>query len=170
MSLSSFSPFRFGLSEPASSRRDLAGSLTIACGWLFVTVVGLILTPDRHGHGTHQRLGMPPCPSVVLFDRPCPGCGLTTSWTALLHGDLALSFHAHALGPFLYLGLTAFALSTFALALRNRRWRDGRWITPAYTGLFAVFLTYGLVRMALTPHYATGKERLFGIATGQRAP
>lgn len=148
------------LSEPATSRRDLGGSLVLSLLWVFVTVVGLCLTPDAHGHGTHQRLGLPPCPSVLLFDRPCPGCGLTTSWTALLHGDLALAFHAHALGPFLYFGFTAFALGTFALFLKRRRWRDGRWVTPAFTALFAVFLGYGLVRMASTPHYATAWERM----------
>lgn len=148
------------LSEPARSFRDLGGSLALSLVWLFVTAVGLCLKPDAHGHGTHQELGMPPCPSVLLFDRPCPGCGLTTSWTALLHGDWALAFHAHALGPLLYLGFTAFALGTFALLLRRRRWRDGRLVTPAFTTVFGIFLAYGLVRMALTPHYATVRERL----------
>lgn len=148
------------LSEPAFSRRDLAGSLTLAMGWVFVTAIGLFLKPDVHGHGTHQRLGLPPCPSVLIFDRPCPGCGLTTSWTALLHGDLPLAFQAHALGPVLYLGYTAFALGTFVFAARKRRWRDGRWVTPAFAALFAVFLGYGLLRMALTPNYATLSERL----------
>ena len=148
------------LSETAANRRDLAGSVLLSLGWLFCTVVGLSLKPDAHGHGTHQRLGMPPCPSVLLFDRPCPGCGLTTSWTALLHGDLSLAFHAHALGPFLYLGYTAFALGTFVLLAQGRRWRDGRWVTPIFASLFGVFLAYGLARMALTPHYGTLRERL----------
>lgn len=148
------------LSEPSSSRRDLAGSLTLSAVWLFVTIVGLSLKPDAHGHGTHQRLGLPPCPSVLLFDRPCPGCGLTTSWTAFLHGDFGLAFRAHALGPFLYLGFTAFALGTVFLAIRRRRWSDGPWVTPAIATLFGIFLTYGLVRMAVTPHYATTRERI----------
>ncbi len=147
------------LSEPARDRRDLAGSLMLSFAWMFVTVVGIALRPDPQGHGTHQRLGMPPCPSVLLFDRPCPGCGLTTSWTALLHGDLSLAFRAHSLGPILYLLFTVFALGTFALAFQNRRWRDGRWVTPAFASMFGVFLAYGLGRMALTPHYATLRER-----------
>lgn len=150
----------FSLSQPAASRRESGFSLTLALGWVFVTVVGLILRPDAHGHGTHQRLGLPPCPSVLLFDRPCPGCGLTTSWTALLHGDLALAFRAHALGPPLYLGYAAFALGTFALTLRKRRWRDAEWTTPAFVGIFSVFLIYGLARMALTPGYGTQREHI----------
>ncbi len=148
------------LSEPTESRRDQGMALTLSLGWLFVTLVGLLLKPDAQGHGTHQALGLPPCPSVLLLDRPCPGCGLTTSWTALLHGELALAFHAHALGPPLYLGYTAYALGTFALAARRRRWRQARWATPAYSALFAVFLAYGLARMAATPHYATLRERI----------
>lgn len=148
------------LSEPTASRRDLGMSLTLSLVWVAVTAVGLALKPDAHGHGTHQRLGLPPCPSVLLFDRPCPGCGLTTSWTALLHGDLALSFHAHALGPFLYLAFTLFALGTFWLALRRHRWIETRWHTPAYLAGLALFLGYGLIRMAFTPHYATLRERL----------
>lgn len=153
-------------SEPSRSRRDMAGNLTISLGWVFVTVVGLFLRPDAHGHGTHQRLGMPPCPSVLLFDRPCPGCGLTTSWTALLHGDLALAFRAHALGPFFYVAYTVFALGTLFLAYRGRRWRDGRWVSPSFAAAFALFAGYGLIRMALTPHYATNREqmmRVYGI-------
>ena len=148
------------LSEPASSRREIAASLTLSTVWVFVTVVGLLLPPDAHGHGTHQRLGLPPCPSVLLFDRPCPGCGLTTSWTALLHGDLPLAFHAHALGPFLYLAYSAFALGTFLLAYRRRRWREARWTNTAMAALLAMFVGYGVVRMATTPHYATVRERL----------
>jgi hypothetical protein len=154
------------LSEPADSRRDLAGSLTLSLVWLFVTAVGLLLTPDPHGHGTHQRLGLPPCPSVVLFDRPCPGCGLTTSWTSLLHGDFAMAFHAHALGPILYLGYSAFAISTLWMFWRKRRWRDGRWINPALIALFAVFFAYGMVRMAVTPHYAMATERALQSLVG----
>ena len=148
------------LSEPASSRRDLGMSLTLSSVWVAVTAIGLSLKPDAHGHGTHQRLGLPPCPSVLLFDRPCPGCGLTTSWTALLHGDFALAFHAHALGPFLYLAFTLFALGTFGLALRRRRWVETRWHTPAYAVGLALFLGYGFFRMSTTPHYATTRERL----------
>lgn len=155
------------LSEPASSRRDLAGSLTLSLAWVGVTAIGLFLKPDVHGHGTHQQLGLPPCPSVLLFDRPCPGCGLTTSWTAFLHGDFAMAFHAHALGPILYVGYSAFALATFWFWFRQRRWRDFRWLTPAFAGLFGVFVTYGLVRMALTPHYAMAKEQVLREMVGR---
>ena len=85
---------------------------------------------------------------------------MTTSWTALLHGDLALAFHAHALGPFLYLAFTLFSLGTFWLLAKRRRWTETRWHTPAYLAGLALFVGYGAIRMATTTHYATGRERL----------
>jgi hypothetical protein len=40
-----------------------------------------------------------------IFHRPCPTCGLTRSWSALLHGDLGAALRFHALGPLLLAGL-----------------------------------------------------------------
>ncbi|AIE87414.1 hypothetical protein OP10G_4046 [Fimbriimonas ginsengisoli Gsoil 348] len=125
-----------------------------------MTVIAALLHPDKHGHGTHQQLGLPPCPSVLLFDRPCPGCGLTTSWTALMHGDFAHAFAAHPLGPLLYL---AFTISAF-LCLYG--WRKGLLLetdTPSFNWRFGValtiFLGFGFFRMATTPHFASPQER-----------
>ena len=59
------------LYEGTDVRKRLSGQLTFFFVWLFVTVVGLCLHADPSGHGTHTQLGMPPCPSVLLFNRPC---------------------------------------------------------------------------------------------------
>src|SRR5438270_12571671 len=95
------------LYESAEPRKRLSGQLMFFGVWLAITGFGAYLHPDPSGHGTHTQLGLPPCPSVLLFNRPCPGCGLTTSFTAFIHGDLASAFHAHPLGPLLYVGITA---------------------------------------------------------------
>ncbi len=79
-------------------------------GWAGVTGVAAYLTPRAEGHGTHTQLGLPPCPSVLILDRPCPGCGLTTSFTHSVHGQIAEAFSANPLGPILYLLFTASAL------------------------------------------------------------
>jgi hypothetical protein len=58
------------------------------------------------------------CPFHRLLGRPCPACGLTRSWAALLHGDLPGAFRYHALGP-AALGVLALLA---ALSLR-RDWK-----------------------------------------------
>jgi hypothetical protein len=154
-----------GLYEAHVPRKRIVGQLTLFLLWLGVTCVGAWLRPSASGHGTHQELGLPPCPSVLLFDRPCPGCGLTTSWTAFIHGQFAASFHAHALGPLLYLLFTAAALVGGYGWLKGKRVRsDSPVWNRALIGFTVVFLAYGAGRMALSPHFGTSDERLFSSA------
>ena len=37
--------------------------------------------------GTHTQLGMLPCNFVILTGRPCPSCGMTTSFALLVRGE-----------------------------------------------------------------------------------
>lgn len=144
------------------SRRALVSQMATFLLWTGVTVVGAFLTPRDALHGTHQELGLPPCPSALFFDRPCPGCGLTTSWTAFIHGNFAMAFHAHALGPILYLAFTFVAMLSLLGALRGWRLRsEARWFQMTAGVLFAIVLVYGAIRFAVTPHYATAWERSF---------
>ena len=152
---------RAGLLRPEANPKRINAQLTWFGAWVAVTLIGACLSPSHHLHGTHEQLGLPPCPSVMLFDRPCPGCGLTTSWTALLHGQIGLSFHAHPLGPILYALFTISAwLSFYAWRKRLLFDTDTRFVTRIMIGTTAVLVLVGLVRMALTPHYGTRQERL----------
>jgi len=130
--------------------------------WFCITFIGATLRPDASGHGTHQQLGLPPCPSVLIFDRPCPGCGLTTSWTAFIHGDLHTALHAHPLGPALYILFTVSAFMALFGYLRGYRFATD---TPTFNRIMAVvvtvFLTYGAYRMATTPNFGTVAEHWF---------
>lgn len=151
------------LLEPGHSRKSLRSQILWFGLWVAITGIGAGLTPDKSGHGTHQHLGLPPCPSVLLFDRPCPGCGLTTSWTALIHGQFGYAFHAHPLGPPLY---ALFTLSSF-LALYGwikgfRFATDSPQFNRVMTVTIVIFLTFGFTRMALTPHFGTPAEHWFG--------
>ncbi len=56
-------------------------------------------TPRRLG--THRQLGMPPCNFVTLFGKPCPSCGMTTSFALLVRGDLRGSLQANWVGTLL---------------------------------------------------------------------
>ena len=51
--------------------------------------------------GTHQQLGLPACGFVVLTGKPCPSCGMTTSFALLMAGDVVNSMRANFVGTFL---------------------------------------------------------------------
>jgi len=71
-------------------------------GWSLFLIGGFALaysvTPDPRGFGTHQKLGLPPCSFRELFNIPCPSCGMTTSFSQLMHGNLPAALHANASG------------------------------------------------------------------------
>jgi hypothetical protein len=57
---------------------------------------------------THTQLGLPECNMVVATGKPCPSCGLTTSFALLAHGDVVNSLKANWVGTLLavfWLGL-----------------------------------------------------------------
>ena len=66
---------------PAGQRIAL---VVLALALLALLVTAGTLTPDEQGFGTHQQLGLPPCTFYLVFKRPCPACGMTTSWAWLL--------------------------------------------------------------------------------------
>lgn len=66
-------------------------------------LIPFFLHPDNRGLGTHEQLGLPPCPIQHFFHIPCPSCGLTTSFSLITHGKWISAFSIHPLGPILYL-------------------------------------------------------------------
>ena len=52
---------------------------------------------------THTQLGMPPCNFVVLTGKPCPSCGMTTSFALLVRGDVIASARANWVGSIICL-------------------------------------------------------------------
>jgi len=50
---------------------------------------------------THTQLGLPPCNFVTLTGRPCPACGMTTSFALLVRGDVGASLRANWVGTLL---------------------------------------------------------------------
>jgi hypothetical protein len=47
---------------------------------------------------THTQLGIPPCNFVIMFGKPCPACGMTTSFALLVRGDVSNSLRANWTG------------------------------------------------------------------------
>lgn len=150
------------LFETGVSRRVLVGQLFWFLVWVGVTVMGaFVLEPSEAGWGTHRQIGLPPCASVVLFDRPCPGCGMTTSWTAVLHGRWGSAFSAHALAPVMYVlySLTA----VLCLLGFWKGWRlktETRLAIWSLVSMMVVFTGYGVWRFTTTV-YGSDVHRSF---------
>lgn len=152
----------------SNSRRFEASQWTWFLAWVGVTAVAAYLKPDHVGHGTHQQLGLPPCPSVIIFGRPCPACGLTTSWTSTVHGDLPGAFDAHPLGTALYLLFTASAFIAAYGAIRHIRYStETAWFNRAAIVVGIIFFGYGAYRFWSTPPgYRTTYESAWSRAAG----
>lgn len=88
-------------------RADRVMAALGALGCLAVLLVAAGLTPDAEGHGTHTQLRMPECGWVLAFDKPCPTCGMTTSFAHAADGDLAASAGVQPAGALLAVGASA---------------------------------------------------------------
>jgi hypothetical protein len=63
-----------------------------------LVLLGLFVTPDPRGYGTHTHLGLPDCKTIEWFGVPCPGCGVTTSMCLAAHGRLFAALYNQPLG------------------------------------------------------------------------
>ncbi len=93
-----------------------------AIGLLGLLGVTRLLTPNESGVGTHRALGLPPCGSIVMWGIPCPSCGMTTSWSWFVRGNIGRSWAANP-GGFL-LAIFVILMSTWLgiSGLINRWW------------------------------------------------
>jgi hypothetical protein len=142
--------FREPVFESVPSRKYLAGHVTWFVLWVVTTGIALWLRPSPDGHGTHQQLGLPPCPSVVLFGRLCPGCGLTTSFAAAARFDLPFAIRANPFGPWLYYGFTLSAFVAVYGVGNMRRFRtEILWLNIGAVVFAVAFLSFGIWRFLL---------------------
>jgi hypothetical protein len=80
--------------------------LGLALALVGVFAVAWWLTPYKddgspRSLATHQQLGLPPCTFFYTTGVPCPSCGMTTSFSLLMHGDVINSLRANAVGTLL---------------------------------------------------------------------
>ena len=109
-------------SIPAVSTPE-RGNLASRLAWLvflglplFVVITAFTLTPDPAGHGTHTQLGLPPCGFLVTTGLPCPGCGLTTSFSHMVRLEVVGAARANPFGVALFL-VTFFTIPIAAIGL-----------------------------------------------------
>lgn len=86
------SPARLGIAA-----RLLALAAALAC--LAVLVTGALATPNPTGVGTHSSsLRLQPCHFLLTTGIPCPGCGMTTSFSWFARGNLLASTYVQPMG------------------------------------------------------------------------
>jgi len=120
----------------------------MALGLIAVFVVAAWIRPyDDDGNAakmaTHTQLGMEPCSMVVLTGKPCPACGMTTSFSLLMHADVANSLRANWVGTLLALAWLALIPWGIFGAVRGRLlWirRGEFWLTVGLSILFALMI------------------------------
>ena len=116
--------------------------LVVAAPIVAIVAVAAWLQPDERGMRTHEQLHMRACNYVSTTGWPCPTCGLTTSFSALAHGQVGLAFQAHAFGPVLAAAMVAILALAMAELLTGRaflsrlRWRWW-WLICGLVGLAA---------------------------------
>jgi hypothetical protein len=93
--------------------------------------------------GIDPLAGLRLCWSRLLFDRACPGCGLTRSFVAIANGDLARAFACNPTGPVVFAGI-AIITAVHALRLAGARVRHAGRIDAAVGGaVLTTLILYG---------------------------
>lgn len=85
------------------SSGDRKAAAAFAALGLFAFAAASVINPYEESgaplkHGSHTQVGLPACAFYAATQYPCPGCGLTTSFSLLVHGDLRNSLSANEAG------------------------------------------------------------------------
>jgi hypothetical protein len=123
--------------------------ILIFCFGILVGATVLSSSNSGSGSGSDQlKLGPLPIPHSCIFNKltglPCPGCGLTRSMVATMHGDFAGSFTYHRLGLItLFYVFFQFFYRLAVVAIpkwRRRNLRFERWLNQGIVFLGGLFL------------------------------
>ena len=79
-----------------------------------------------------------PCPTMRFLNIPCPGCGMTRAWQAVLRLELKTAFAAHPM----FWSVPVLALFAFYDGRLFKNRRVNAWVLWLLLGTF--FLCYGI--------------------------
>ncbi len=123
-----------------------------ALALVVVLVVARRLDPDPRGFGTHTQLGLPPCAFMVSTGRPCPTCGMTTSFAWFARGNLGNSWRANPAGSLLAPVCLALVPWLLAASVRGRPSPFASWELPLVglaVAVVALTVFFWTLRMTL---------------------
>ncbi len=143
--------------SPKLAKWVRAGLLAMALTFTAMLIAAAYIHPysrDADGNevpktmATHTQLGLEPCNMVVMTGKPCPACGMTTSFSLLVHGDIANSMRANWVGTLTAIWWFSLIPWGFISAYRGRLLfiRSGEmWMTVGLT----IMLTLMVARWAV---------------------
>lgn len=76
-------------------------ALAVAAGCTLLLLVAAGLEPSRSGVGTHQGLRLDACQFLQRTGLPCMSCGMTTSFTWFVRGNVMAAFYVQPMGALL---------------------------------------------------------------------
>jgi hypothetical protein len=125
----------------------------IAVGLVGVFTLAVVLNPyDSDGQprrmGTHMEIGLPECTFYEVTGKPCPACGMTTSFSLLMHGDVVNSLHANAVGTLFAVFCLALIPWNLVCAFRGRLYWV-RSLETSATMVLLILLTLMLLRWGI---------------------
>jgi hypothetical protein len=83
-----------------------------------------------------------------VFHVDCPFCGLTRSFVALAHGELAAAVRFHPAGPLLFAAMVAALIALVTVFVRRARpLSERRGFSFAYQAVALVSLLLGVIKM-----------------------
>lgn len=86
-----------------SSTAERIGAAILALATLTVLITAAWLTPSPDGHATHTQLGMQKCVWASSLGKPCPTCGMTTSFSHAGEGSWITAIITQPMGALLAL-------------------------------------------------------------------
>lgn len=92
----------------------VAAAQLAAATWLVPTTSGGVATSDGTPLGAL-------CWLHAAFGVDCPMCGMTRSFVALAHGEVAAAFRFHPAGPLLFVAMVALVVGVAVTAVRRTR-------------------------------------------------
>jgi hypothetical protein len=96
--------------------------LAAMIGVIFLTVllIAVRLHPSPTGMATHTEMGFGECQFLQRTGLPCPSCGMTTSFSWFVRGNVSASFYVQPMGFVLALLTTAGAWTCLYIAITGK--------------------------------------------------
>jgi hypothetical protein len=139
-----------GAALPPLSHLDTLLYAAAIGGFVAIIVLSALLHPVPGGVGTHTQLHLPPCGVMVLTGKPCPSCGMTTSFAWMVRGRVLKAFQVQPAGVAVFLSVLAWWIYLPVALLRRCPFAhlfEMRAFLPNVVGLIVLILAVWGLRL-----------------------